>query len=511
MGQVLDEQGHGIPSATVSVAPGDIRWRSREQAALRTSTAEDGTFALDVTGHEASDVVVSAAGYVAVSERAAALLELAERPVRILLRAGIKIRGVVTDPWSQPVAAAEVTALGRFGSDLWLGAGAVPGASTANDLKQTQTNASGEFEISGIPALPMILRVRKAGYVEYHRGHPTVVESESLPVTLVLHPLLRVGVRVVDDATGSVLPSARVDLTVARGLDFSGFDTRTRPASAHRTGWAREVPGEWWFTLRVADASLDRNQSEARAWASVQAHGFRTLTDKPVSLSSSDDGSDPQPTTFRLQRAVPESEFGQLQVAVHAALKGFRPSWVYLSVQRISETSQDAAVVLPTSLDSDGQGTLSLPAGTYTVGLGPGSGWFWLRSAEPFHRVEIRPGGVSQLKMSLTAARLRLRVAEGSTALRAYRVIVFKDPASRKSGAMRTTLGMIDKESAEEGEIFEPYREFLDLRGDQLELPVPPGDLGIAVEKGGFVRWFRNLTLQDGDEQSLDVALVAER
>ena len=70
---------------------------------------------------------------------------------------------------------------------------------------------------------------------------------------------------------------------------------------------------------------------------------------------------------------------------------------------------------------------------------------------------------------------------------------------------------MIDKESAEEGEIFEPYREFLDLRGDQLELPVPPGDLGIAVEKGGFVRWFRNLTLQDGDEQSLDVALVAER
>lgn len=506
---VLSEEGNALPTASARVVVRNRLFTPTQAGHLATATAEG---LIDLPSLQGDDAwLVEATGYVP-AVLAPEMVEGAApgRPTPVVLRRGKSVKGLVVDPWGRPVSGATILAQGRFGGDLELGGGGIASVRTALDLVSASTGADGQFEVSGIAALPMRLRVVKADYLDLQGVALRTVGDSEERVKITLFPMARTGVKLLDAESGAPIEEGGEILLRRMGaLALSAYDFGARPTGTVPSGWDPER-AERWFTFRLPGRVARDEEIASEVEVECRAVGYEAARAK-LRARTADDPAYSVAQVVHLPRSAPQAELGLLRVKARWSLARPLP-WVYLRVFALVGERREPAEgrTIRVGLDEQGVGVLRLPAGDYEVGLGNGTGGYWLKA---------HPGGVSRLSIARQSeTSIEFQVHAG--VIRLSTVDADGDPLPQVfiQGAGRVGfegaggfLGTLASEDFWGGETLRDYGPPQGRPTDAVfEFVLAPGEYQFAVQKLGFRTTLVTASLRDGSTEALRAVLTPE-
>lgn len=472
---VVDELGAALTGAWAALAPpGEIFAGLPSRELGRTDDAGRITVPPEVCGPASAGHVLVCVlpGYVSGTMAFEEVLRHGatriNEPFRIVLQRGLAIEGRVRDPWGRPIAGALVELAGPLGGVLrWRTLlGPEIGPAGANQVVHARSAEDGRFELRGIRSLPMFLRAEHAHYVHLALLRGEVPDDR--PLDIVLQPLLRADVRVLDAETGAMLRSAMVLLEEQP----SGLDFPTMEAGSHGMEAA--------ITCRLcasANARSDPHGSpEVKLLVTAPAHESQRVM---ATLAPQTAAGSRSPIEVRLRPLVPPSARGSLRVEIAPVIPLRRPlARTILRVRPLGAPTRDPPP--PYWLWLEGQaGRVDLPAGRYEVALDGSDGWPLHLSPGPPQIVEIRAGAETVYRSSLEFGLLRVRVEPSD----GVRLPMFGAALLRRRTVRWTQVGFLDVHQLKTAESLQPLRDSFEIHDDLVEIPVEPGEYRL------FWRW----------------------
>ncbi len=371
-----------VPTETIPLAVSDVLGRF--------VLALDG---FSLTGEHAG-LCVRANGYVPTFVSSRRLLDAA--PLVVTLNRGVSIAGHVVDDRGDPLPGVRVQAFGR-GSAGAVTLNAYLGWQSARATRgEVQTNADGFFEIQGLDAGPIRLRVTKVGWRERpssdknaHLNPKTslplatdythVVHTGDVGIRVIMEPVWILLTEVVDANTGVALPFSRVStllpsaLAEPSGTEMIGVDDRSWPPPA-RAAHSDKLHRSYWSvsaTKGSPDAVMIR--AESLGYERATTHLVPRGPDDPLYLEAQQ---------VPLKRANEVGE-GTVHLRVRIANAAYGGSVYVLAMQ--SGIRGTSLIYLP-SVKDDEPHEIRLSAGEYQFALNgippyPSFVWPWQRAA----------------------------------------------------------------------------------------------------------------------------------
>ena len=280
-GMVLDPTEKPVSSALVYSFEGDRRFADVATCAA-TKSDDNGNFTLSARDTRGRTVVVSADGFLPaqVPPEAVGSLLASGQSAKVVLQRGAEVHGLVRDSWGRPVDGAQVEALADFGEDIGLQEQRLPGPKVAGHRRIGMTDSAGRFTVSGLLGLPVRLRASRLGFT--FRQRPTLVKDGDSEVVLVLHPLCRLGIRVLDAASGDVVSGGGIVEVIGTTapLELCDFRLAALPAGCPADGWNEEAT-EYWMTFAPGKGSHSARDMTSPS-ISVTVPGYRTTESRPA-------------------------------------------------------------------------------------------------------------------------------------------------------------------------------------------------------------------------------------
>lgn len=183
-GRVSDDEGKPVPGARVRVVSADPFSDQDAEEFGEASTAADGSFTVSDAPSGARSIQVRAAGYVSASQ-----VQLDPRSdVRVTVKHGGTVKGVVLDPAGKPAAGALVIA----------------------EDQAAETNADGTFRITGVDAGVRSLQAYGKEDLAVRRDNVRVRRGQESDAPLRLAKAAAIAGTVVDETTRKPVAGVRV-------------------------------------------------------------------------------------------------------------------------------------------------------------------------------------------------------------------------------------------------------------------------------------------------------------
>lgn len=428
----------------------------------------------------------------------------------VRLEAGRSVECVVTDPGGSPIEGARVEARGRFGEALSIAGLGSAGARSAADLRSGVSDRDGRVTISGIAAFPVDVKASKVDHLSIgaRLGKP-IQSMNGERVHVMLAPILRIGIAVLDDATGLPIGTADVSVREFGGYEPVHDDRLSRRPGAPMAGWTPDhaVHGSAWAPIGTAGppssvsppAAADPDLGGVRL--EVTAFGYRSEAIEVTPARPGTPGA-VAPTVIRL---VADPAFDE-RAPVRFRIDGppaEPPRVVLLGIAyRREHDDRPLESQCTLSLDERGFCATSLPLGSYEVRLrGSGVG-FTLRTEEAVG-FTVRRGATTDVALRVPCARVRARITdERGTPLPDFLATV-SGPIVGKSAGVAMWI---------QGGAFAGSDPWLNTRADRavgtVDLIFAPGSYSLGVSHPGFEGQGQLLDLKDGDDRRLDIRLV---
>jgi len=392
--EVRDESGVPIGGVKVVLGPGRFGWAKTADA---LSTNDVGRVELMAALAEDPKVAFVAPGFLPRVELFSAVFD--EYSGVIVLSRGARIRGRVVDERGDPVAGARVTAA-RLGAVYeWPdGTDHVPvGAVAEGSL--TASDNRGDFALTGLtPEARYVIRATQ-GELSDQLGFPPRATPNQFdkPLDLVVRPLARLGVRVVDEVNGETVGGPLLRCGLTPGTAFV-----TPPAGSPRSG---TNPANWQ-TYKYFYVARDAAAAEARArapfvYVNVVASGYALANVQAPIRFGETSYSD-----VTLKRTS-DGGFGTLRIKASLADGSAFTGQLHVSIGRGQVVANFARGVMDQPL--------RMPAGEHRVliaGAGP-SGFWWEHSTErPL--VQIEKDQETLIRVAVTGAPCVLDIVTGT-------------------------------------------------------------------------------------------------
>jgi len=386
-----------------------------------TESGADGRFALPfpapLEGASAT-IHALAEGYVpwATSLSADGL----DSPLGIYLDRGLALEGKVTDVTGSPVVGARVWAHRPVNRVQWPNRrDLLPALRPFGGL--TVSDEEGRFVLRGLEAGSYELRAGKMGWTTLESETPRVAEAGTGNHDLLMLPVFRLCVRVVDEVSRTVLPGASVTFTSTPNLTAIGHAEYDHAVPRDEPAGVDVARGATYFALAASGSG---------------ARKVRILCSAPGYEAGEESIALEQQSTEVRVRLRPRTLAPRGSVRFRAEFESSDlPFDGLLSVTLVEEARTSARGLIPLTFSAGVAQTLvALPAGRYKYRVdGAGDVGFWWGPAATPGILELHESETKDETITLRGTQIDLVVVDGEgRPVRGFDLIV--NPAFGRSG-----------------------------------------------------------------------------
>lgn len=411
LGVILDADSRaGVGGALIRCMRRVDRGDSVEIA--RTLSRDGGTFSVPTDGPRDGFaglyLSVVASGYVPADK---GIEQTGE--IQIALESGDCVLGQVVDSAGRPVPGARVSASTAAMPGLWPATDLVLGEIRQTGGGWTTSSSDGSFRLCGLAgASEYIVAASKEGYVaDERRAGVRAVRGESSRVTLVLDPVVRVVVHVVDDQSGETIPLGGY-WTKFEGVEraVTASPPHFVPSSDRQWAWHRN-PIEMFVrdTPSAAAAANDGPIPERTVWVKAQSPGYL-----PVEATLTLEARSESLHVLRAHRR-PGTQMCQVDLSARGSNGTPYSGRLVLAFRSTEARASEQALVVAEFLDGRLTHPLQVPQGRYAVAA---QGWGQYGELWPVavaeRSVDLRSSTATvSLVLAGTKVRLTVRDSEG--------------------------------------------------------------------------------------------------
>jgi protocatechuate 3,4-dioxygenase beta subunit len=253
-GRVVDERGDPVAAARLQLVaePASLGDRlGRASASPMRFASTDGAGSFEIRGVTAGrwDLTVRADGF-QNGGREGLEIPAAEEPeeIRIVLREGAVVRGRVVGAGGEPVAAAQVSALGGSRPPF-----------RSHSLRSATTDSDGRYRLDGLPTRQMTFAVEHPKYRRQARD--LEVRAGGNRLDFELEDSWEISGRVVD-AEGGPASGARVRAVSTSGVGSAGSEAREPVLTAGDGGFTIRIPAQGQYIVRAEKSGYAPAQTD---------------------------------------------------------------------------------------------------------------------------------------------------------------------------------------------------------------------------------------------------------
>jgi hypothetical protein len=497
-----------LQGVRITASSSDSVFLSEEETKSAVETSPEG-YAPLVAGGDEDLVLLVKNGFLPKALRRKSIAPQ-DGVVAVQMDRGNEVEGFVVDPSGRPISDATVEARGRFGGALSLASMGAAGSRAASDLQTGVTDSDGRVRISGITSFPIEMAASKLDYIAIggkQAGYPRSQTGET--VRMVLAPLVRLALSVVDSESGAPVGTAAVAVTNPAEYERAE-DTRTsRRPTGPQSGWTEDHAIHWsaWVPLDLRgrlsrDEVVPPDTGGSEISLAISAIGYQTQVVSVAPTRPMSDGTVPI-TVVRLVRDPRDVEMGKVRFHVDCTPALPPRTLVLAASYRLSGQAEDTVFRFPLSLDQSGTGEALLPVGSYRFRMEAVGIASFQESQSQADPATVQRDTTIHVSLRLTCSRIRAVFAdERGIRLPGYLVTV-AGPTKGKSRGPVAYIG---------GEAFAGHDTWAATRADRslgsIDLLLAPGFYGFHFSHAGFEDHVETLELAPGEDRILHLKLV---